>query len=234
MYCVMVFSSWYWGDGAHLVVSAGATSGDDPDTTTHQRFLAGENPFAFCRAAQGEWRHERSREVSSTSAGRRSRPGPRSVVRRSTSSPSTGPVAGRTPRPRRRPGLRHPAPRRESTRRSTRSPARTSTRGRRARPRDPRRPVRREPHHRGHRRQRGRGRRALADRDRGARGRVDPDPLQRLQELDGAAAATTARAWVKRFTATDRPGPYLRVVQEGDRCRRRRSRWCTGPGTASP
>ncbi len=41
-------------------------------------------------------------------------------------------------------------------------------------------------------------------------------------------------AWVKRFTAEGRPGPYLRVVEEGVRRRpATRSTSCTGRGTAS-
>ena len=43
------------------------------------------------------------------------------------------------------------------------------------------------------------------------------------------------RAWVKRFAERGRPGPYLRVIEEGERAGRRRARRsCTAPVTASP
>ena len=117
------------------------------------------------------------------------------------------------------------------TRRSTRSPARTSTGGRRARPRDPRRAVRREPHDPRHRRQRGRGGGAVADRQRPVRGRDDEDPVQRLQEL-AATQRLRRQGLGEAVHAARPPGPYLRVLEEGSCRQATTSSWSTSPGTA--
>ena len=112
-----------------------------------------------------------------------------------------------------------------STRPSTRSPARTSTAGSSRWAAHPRRPVRREPHHLGHRRQCGRGGGALGDRDRRARGGLGADPLQRLQELDGPEPATTTRRGSSGSPRWAGPVPTCAsswtegVVQAGDEIR---------------
>ena len=107
--------------------------------------------------------------------------------------------------------------------------------GRRARPGDPRTGMfAREPHHPGHRRQRGRGRGALADRHRRVRGREHPDPVQRLQELDGPRRLR--QPGLGQAVRQGRPG-RARTCGSSARARSApatRSRSCTGPGTASP
>ena len=122
----------------------------------------------------------------------------------------------RRARPRRRPGLRHRATTAAPTRRSTPSPARTSTSGPASSAHDPRRPVRREPHHRGHRRQRGRGRRALAGRRRRCSRSPRPHPVQRLQDLAGPRRLRRHRLGQAVHRSAAGPGPYLRVLEEGE------------------
>ena len=144
--------------------------------------------------------------------------GPRRAARASTATrcPTGGTTAG-------------------STRRCTPSPARTWTGGPASWAGDPGRAVRREPHHPRDRRQRGRDRRALADRRGAPRGALRPDAVQRLQELDGPAAATTTPPGCRRFAQVARPGPYLKVLGEGiDPGRRRARRSSTSRATASP
>ena len=77
-----------------------------------------------------------------------------------------------------------------------------------------RRAVRREPHHGGHRRQRGGARGALADRHGGpappVEVRIPCNDFKGWLGLNGYDDA----AWVRR-SAVGRPGPYLRVLEEG-------------------
>ncbi len=145
-----------------------------------------------------------------------------------------GPVAVRAARARGRPGLRHRAPRR-------RRPGGLRVRARGPRPRGPSGSA---------------GRSATA-----SSVRTSPPPGIDVNEAEvgerwriGTAVLEVASvripcndfknwmghsgyddtAWVKRFAAEGRPGPYLRVVDEGvARRRATRSRSCTGPGTAS-
>ena len=129
-------------------------------------------------------------------------------------------------RPRRRPGLRHRAPRR-------RRPG-----GLRLRPRGPRRVGRASSAGRsrdgqfgenlttaGHRRQRGRGRRALADRRRRcSRSRSVRTPCNDFKNWMGLQRLRQP-AWVKRFAAVGRPGPVpAGRCGEGVIRRRRRDR----------
>ena len=104
-----------------------------------------------------------------------------------------------------------------------------------------RRPVRREPHDQRLRRQRGRGRRALAGRQRTARGGLGPYALQRLQGLDGGVRprqhrlgqAVRRRGASRSLPAGDRGGRGVLGRPGGGRAparsRRHRVASCSAP-----